>query len=304
MDYDSDEELRSWVRSLRSKNRSPRTVDTYVDSVVAFHRWWEANRKAALRWDRVKTSDIEDFVTDVLQRSSPATASIRYRSIRQFFKHMLRVEDIERDPMETMSPPKVVVQPVEVIEDGALERILATCRSKDADDIRDRAILLMLFDTGMRRSELLGLTTADVDLDAQTVRVLGKGGRERVCPMGDASTEALERWLKARRKLSKAHLPALWLARRQERLGESGLATMLRRRGERAGVGRLHPHAFRHTFAHTWLAEGGNEGDLMRLAGWSSRDMLDRYGRSAADSRARAAHKHRSPADRAVRRNR
>ena len=78
----------------------------------------------------------------------------------------------------------------------------------------------------------------------------------------------------------------------------SGLEQLIKRRGRQAGIDGLHPHRFRHSFASTWLADGGQEGDLMFLGGWKSRDVMRRYGRATAAARAQDAHRQRSPGDR------
>ena len=109
------------------------------------------------------------------------------------------------------------------------------------------------------------------------------------------AAQALDRYLRARRQHPAAREPWLWIGQRG-RLTDTGIEQVVKRRGRQAGVD-VHPHAFRHTFAHLMLAEGMQEGDLMRLGGWQNRQMLDRYGSSGKDARAVAAYRDRAPGD-------
>jgi site-specific recombinase XerD len=286
----------SFQRSLLAQNKSPKTVKSYMEAVRLLDRYLN-QQGMPNKLTSVGRDHIEAFIADQLDQWRPATANNRYRSLQQFFKWAQEEGEIKASPMTNMKPPHVPEEPAPVISLEQLRRLLRNCEGRDFMDRRDMAIIRLLIDIGARRSELAGLRVQAVDFDMNVAHVLGKGSRPRACPFGRKTALALDRYLRARNQHRDAHRPELWLGHGGP-MTDDGIAQMVRRRADQAGLEGIHMHLFRHTYAHQWLASGGQESDLMRLAGWKSRQMISRYGASAADERAREAYKQLSPGDR------
>jgi integrase len=140
----------------------------------------------------------------------------------------------------------------------------------------------------MRPGEVASLQVGDVDLQRGLVTVRrGKGGKGRVAPIGPQTATAIDRYMRTRRTHRMADTPKLWLGADNWRdFNYHGLRHAMQRRADAAGIRDFHPHKMRHTFATRWLRESGSEGGLMAVAGWSTRDMIDRYTGASASERA------------------
>ena len=209
-----------------------------------------------------------------------AEAERRIAAARTFFRHLVLLQQREDNPAAALELPRRLRKLPRTLSPGEAERLIEAASGTTPRTLRDRALVELLYGAGLRVSEAIGLDRAAIDLDDRLVRCLGKGGKERIVPLGRQAAEALRVYLaRGRPFLDRRHRPELFLNARGGPLTRAGAFLIVRRLAEKAGLDpqRVHPHLLRHSFA-THLLEGGADlRTIQELLGHASLSTTQVY---------------------------
>lgn len=276
--------LDSWLLHLRAERKSSETMRSYANGVRLFLDWCAETDTPP----KLNRATVDAFVATLLDRGAEAsTARNRQLALRRFSTWLAEEGETPRDELIGIKPPKVDQKIVPELTEDQARTLIRACKGPEFRDRRDEAIVRFMLETGARAGEVAAIRADDIDPKAGIAIVRrGKGGKGRRVPFGPQTGRAIDRYLRARRRHRLADTSPLWLGDRGRTLSYSGLYVTLRYRADLAGIDDFYPHVLRHTAAGRWLAAGGTEGGLMAVAGWSRREMVDRYTRATSERRA------------------
>ena len=303
----------TWTRALRDfeiflraeRNQSENTRRAYLSDVRQLSTFLEAHGEAARAPRKTTTRHIRAWLVALQRSCGAATRARKLAGVRAFFRFLVREGELPLDPTAGLPLPKTparLPRPLSVDDCDALlkadpktpraskrQKSEVETRLDSLRELRDRAIAELLYGTGIRVGELVALDVRDVDLRAAEVRVLGKGGKERVVPLPELSKQALASWLDARRRPGILAEP-LFVSLRQRRdptprrLGDRDVRRVLKRRGQSAGIrDRVHPHRMRHSYATHLLDMGADLREIQELLGHASLSTTQKYTAVSAE---------------------
>jgi integrase/recombinase XerD len=260
---------------LLAARRSPRTVDAYRRDLDLL---------AAFRVGPVGDASVEELERWLAQMRAdglaPSTLARRLSAVRAYFRHQVLIGARDDNPASQLALPRRARRLPRTLSPGETERLIDAAAGVTPRALRDRALVELLYGAGLRVSEAIELSRASIDLEGRIVRVLGKGGKERIVPLGRPAAEAVRRYLAlGRPHLDRRHRTALFLNARGGVLTRAGAFLILRRLAEKAGLDpkRVHPHLLRHSFA-THLLEGGADlRSVQEMLGHADLSTTERY---------------------------
>jgi integrase/recombinase XerD len=269
-----DHDVESFLALLAAR-RSPRTVEAYRRDLASLTEWLGRPPATAT------TDDLERYLAAGREAGlSPATLARRTASTRMFFKHLQLMNRTTENPAAALDAPRRTRRLPRTLSPAEAERLIEAANGLGPRDLRDRALVELLYGAGLRVSEAVGLERGAVDLDNRVVRAFGKGSKERIVPIGRQATEALRRYLsRGRPHLDRRHRPEIFLNAQGGPLTRAGAFLILRGLAAKAGLEpeRIHPHLLRHSFATHMLEGGADLRSLQELLGHADLGTTELY---------------------------
>ncbi len=282
-----DQHIQDFLNNLSvEKNFSDNTLAAYRNDLsqleeylrtVASHPAYPGEAADAvvtptgIDWDSVTKRAIVNYVLFIKEKQyAPATVARKVAATKSFFHYCLAEGIVGDDPTATLDSPKVGRSLPRAISVEEIDALLAEpAKDGSAEGLRDRAMLELLYATGMRVSELVALDMDDISLAAGYVRCFGKGGKERTIPIHAEAVAALEKYIQEARQrlISQAGEQALFVNHRGTRLTRQGFWLIIKEYAQKAGIEEITPHTLRHSFATHMLANGANLRDVQELLG-------------------------------------
>ena len=269
-----------WLRVERGY--SPRTVDSYLSDVKELYLFCQQNEEI----DPMRTETLRRFVGSLHGKNSSASVARKLSALRTFFRFLQMQGEIDKNPLQGIANPRLVRYIPSFLTVDEVFCLLDAPGNADKLALRDKAIMEVLYATGMRVSEVVSCNTGDLDFDSGMVKVTGKGNKERIIPFGRATEEALKRYFPQRQTLitarvargGRAEKDALFLNNQGTRLTARSVERLIGNYGRRAGIQvTVTPHALRHSFATHLLEMGADLRTVQELLGHVSLSTTQKY---------------------------
>jgi len=284
--------LQDFLRYLRvEKNYSGHTLRNYESDLRQFIGFLSDRSQRKTSSDqvdlkKVKHLDIRAYLASLYRRNAKSSVARKLSALRSFFAYLVRQGEIKQNPADMVSSPKMGKAIPDFLQ---VDETFQLMHGPDGDSVlgsRDRAILEVLYSCGLRVSELTALNVDSVDLELGIVRVMGKGSRERVVPIGSKAIGALSHYMQRRGELLGRHMEhgALFLNNRGSRLSSRSVDRLLKKHMQRCNIGRpLSPHGLRHSFATHLLDAGADLRAVQEMLGHVSLSTTQRYTHLSVD---------------------
>lgn len=263
------EQLERWLQ-LRAAGRqlSVHSIEAGRRDLQQALAFWQADGIAD--WRQVAAADVRHWLADLRRKKyAPASIGRMLSSVRSFFRYLQREAVLTNNPAQGIRPPRGEKRLPKTLDVDRIGQLLDELPAETPEQLRDRAMLELFYSSGLRLAELAGLDLTDLDLPAGQVRVLGKGSKERLLPVGSRARTALQDWLGVRSRLAKDPV-ALFVGLRGARIHPGVIRKMVAHTGQ-AGLGQhLHPHMLRHSFASHMLESSQDLRAVQELLGHAS----------------------------------